>query len=103
MAACGMRQPSVSPVSAYVDAFEWRRALASKRGSIATHSPPPAKARVDLAKRNLGPARDFRGYGAELPEARWPGGARIAVNINLNVEAGGDIPFSKAISIPRTC
>ena len=51
---------------------------------------PSAKSRVGRAKRNLGPARDFRGYGAELPEARWPGGARIAVNINLNVEAGGE-------------
>ena len=75
------------PVSAYVDAFEWSKALAPKRGSI---SAPPAKTRVERAKRKLGPARDFRGYGAELPEARWPGSARIAVNINLNVEAGGE-------------
>jgi allantoinase len=78
------------PVSASVDAFEWRRALAPKRGSSATDSAPPAKNRARRAKRNLGPARDFRGYGAELPDARWPGGARIAVNINLNVEAGGE-------------
>ena len=35
-------------------------------------------------------ARDFRGYGAEPPHAQWPGGARIAVNFNLNVEAGGE-------------
>ena len=39
---------------------------------------------------DLGPARDFFGYGAEPPHARWPGGARIAVNFNLNVEAGGE-------------
>jgi allantoinase len=37
-----------------------------------------------------GPARDFRGYGAHPPHAAWPGGARIAVNLNLNVEAGGE-------------
>ena len=38
----------------------------------------------------LGPPRDFRGYGANPPHAAWPGGARIAVNLNLNVEAGGE-------------
>ncbi len=34
--------------------------------------------------------RDFRGYGRTPPDPRWPGGARIAVNINLNFEAGGE-------------
>lgn len=34
--------------------------------------------------------RDFIGYGAEPPHALWPGGARIAVNINLNFEGGGE-------------
>ena len=38
----------------------------------------------------LGSPRDFRGYGANPPHAAWPGGARIAVNLNLNVEAGGE-------------
>ena len=42
------------------------------------------------ATPHFGPTRDFRGYGAEPPVARWPGGARIAVNVNLNVEAGGE-------------
>src|SRR5580693_8630043 len=37
-----------------------------------------------------GPARDFLGYGDALPHARWPGDARIALNFNLNVEAGGE-------------
>jgi allantoinase len=36
------------------------------------------------------PARDFHGYGATPPHAQWPGGARIAININLNFEAGGE-------------
>ena len=36
------------------------------------------------------PARDFQGYGRTPPNPRWPGGARIAVNINLNVEAGAE-------------
>jgi peptidoglycan/xylan/chitin deacetylase (PgdA/CDA1 family) len=42
------------------------------------------------AVRDLGPARDFIGYGADPPHARWPGNARIAINVNLNVEAGGE-------------
>jgi peptidoglycan/xylan/chitin deacetylase (PgdA/CDA1 family) len=37
-----------------------------------------------------GPARDFRGYGGQPPHAQWPGDARIAININLNFEAGGE-------------
>jgi len=35
-------------------------------------------------------ARDFRGYGRNPPHPRWPGAARIAININLNFEAGGE-------------
>ena len=42
------------------------------------------------AGRQAGPARDFRGYGPHPPHPQWPGGARIAVNFNLNVEAGGE-------------
>jgi peptidoglycan/xylan/chitin deacetylase (PgdA/CDA1 family) len=34
--------------------------------------------------------RDYRGYGAEPPDPQWPGRARIAVNINLNFEGGGE-------------
>ena len=37
-----------------------------------------------------GPTRDFTGYGKTPPHPRWPGGARIAVNFNLNIEAGGE-------------
>jgi hypothetical protein len=33
--------------------------------------------------------RDYVGYGADPPDPQWPGGARIAVNINLNLEGGG--------------
>ena len=50
----------------------------------------PAKPAAKRSARDLGPARDFRGYGGNLPEARWPGNARIAINFNLNVEAGGE-------------
>jgi chitin deacetylase len=34
--------------------------------------------------------RDFRGHGPTPPDARWPGGARIAVSIVLNYEEGGE-------------
>ena len=34
--------------------------------------------------------RDLQGYGADVPHARWPGGARIALQFVLNVEEGGE-------------
>jgi peptidoglycan/xylan/chitin deacetylase (PgdA/CDA1 family) len=34
--------------------------------------------------------RDYVGYGGVPPDPQWPGGARIAVNINLNFEGGGE-------------
>ena len=37
-----------------------------------------------------GSPRDYIGYGANPPDPQWPGGARIAVNFNLNYECGGE-------------
>ena len=34
--------------------------------------------------------RDMIGYGANPPDAQWPGGAKIAVQIVLNYEEGGE-------------
>ena len=34
--------------------------------------------------------RDLRGYGRSPPHARWPGGARVAVQFVLNFEEGGE-------------
>lgn len=34
--------------------------------------------------------RDLRGHGATPPDARWPGGARIAISLVLNFEEGGE-------------
>jgi peptidoglycan/xylan/chitin deacetylase (PgdA/CDA1 family) len=34
--------------------------------------------------------RDYVGYGNAPPDPQWPGGARIAVNINVNFEGGGE-------------
>jgi putative urate catabolism protein len=34
--------------------------------------------------------RDLTGYGAQPPDPRWPGGARLAVSFVLNYEEGGE-------------
>lgn len=34
--------------------------------------------------------RDLLGYGAEPPDPRWPGGARVAVQFVVNFEEGGE-------------
>ena len=34
--------------------------------------------------------RDLKGYGPTPPHARWPGGARVAVQFVLNYEEGGE-------------
>jgi len=34
--------------------------------------------------------RDLKGYGRHVPHARWPGGARVAVQFVLNYEEGGE-------------
>src|SRR5258708_26095760 len=66
-----------------------RNPLAARRRTIARGVELHSRAigdrlTIDAAKR------DFCGYGATPPDPRWPGGARIAININLNYEAGGE-------------
>ncbi len=39
---------------------------------------------------SAGYPRDLRGHGRNPPHARWPGGARIAVQFVLNYEEGGE-------------
>jgi len=34
--------------------------------------------------------RDLRGHGPTPPDARWPGGAKIAISVVLNYEEGGE-------------
>jgi peptidoglycan/xylan/chitin deacetylase (PgdA/CDA1 family) len=46
--------------------------------------PPPAE----------GPHRDLIGYGRHVPAGRWPGGARVAVSLCLNVEEGSERSFA---------
>jgi len=40
--------------------------------------------------KDLGMPRDYLGYGPNPPHPHWPGEARIAINFNLNFEAGGE-------------
>lgn len=43
---------------------------------------------------DLGPEhdrRDFLGYGRNPPDVTWPGGARVAVSIVVNVEEGAEL------------
>ena len=34
--------------------------------------------------------RDLRGYGAQPPDPKWPGGAKIALQSVVNYEEGGE-------------
>jgi allantoinase len=38
--------------------------------------------------------RDFRGYGRDLPRVRWPGSARVAVSVVVNIEEGAELSLS---------
>jgi len=67
--------------------------MKGKHKTIAVKTSTPRRRSATRNRRDAsdpGPSRDFRGYGAHPPHARWPGDARIAVNLNLNVEAGGE-------------
>jgi hypothetical protein len=35
-------------------------------------------------------ARDFVGYGNDVPRVEWPEGARLALTFAVNYEAGGE-------------
>ena len=39
-------------------------------------------------------ARDFRGYGGRCPDPGWPGGARVAVSVVVNVEEGAELSLT---------
>jgi hypothetical protein len=45
--------------------------------------------------------RDLVGYGPEPPDAAWPGGARLALNLVLIYEEGASARSSTAMSSPR--
>ena len=38
--------------------------------------------------------RDLKGYANRYPDVRWPGGARVAVSVVLNIEEGAELLLS---------
>ncbi|HRJ69682.1 MAG TPA: allantoinase PuuE [Beijerinckiaceae bacterium] len=45
---------------------------------------------IDIGPRGADYPRDMTGYGRNPPHARWPGGAKVAVQFVLNYEEGGE-------------
>lgn len=43
-----------------------------------------------MVESHHGPARDLIGYGRWPVDPKWPGGARLAINVVLNVEEGSE-------------
>jgi allantoinase len=48
------------------------------------------------------PDRDFVGYGRHTPDPKWPGNARIALNISVNYEEGGEPSISDGDAASET-
>ncbi|NMY93145.1 allantoinase PuuE [Pseudomonas oryzihabitans] len=46
--------------------------------------------------------RDFVGYGRNLPDPKWPGGARIALNFVMNYEEGSEPSIQDGESASET-
>lgn len=46
--------------------------------------------------------RDFVGYGAQPPHPRWPGNARLALNIVINYEEGSEVSFEDGDGMTET-
>ncbi|MGN1056992.1 MAG: polysaccharide deacetylase family protein, partial [Comamonas sp.] len=48
------------------------------------------------------PQRDFIGYGANPPDPKWPGGARLALNFVMNYEEGSEPSIGDGESFSET-
>jgi putative urate catabolism protein len=46
--------------------------------------------------------RDFVGYGAQPPDPRWPGGARLALQIVMNYEEGSEYAIGEGDPVSET-
>jgi peptidoglycan/xylan/chitin deacetylase (PgdA/CDA1 family) len=53
-------------------------------------------------KRLTRGARDFVGYGKDVPKVKWPGGARLALTFAVNYEAGGERSVVNGDTGPET-
>ena len=49
------------------------------------------KTKTRMKSKTGGYPRDMVGYGKRLPDPKWPGQARLALQISLNYEAGGEL------------
>ena len=49
------------------------------------------KAKGRMTSRTAAYPRDMVGYGRGLPDPKWPGRARLALQISLNYEGGGEL------------
>lgn len=49
-----------------------------------------------------GPRRDLIGYAGQPPDPKWPGGARLAVNLGVNYEAGAEYCILNGDDRPET-
>jgi putative urate catabolism protein len=49
------------------------------------------KAKGRMTSRTAAYPRDMVGYGRRLPDPKWPGQARLALQISLNYEGGGEL------------
>jgi hypothetical protein len=58
-----------------------------KRSAVSCRRDPTAHGQAPF---DPGYPRDLAGHGEDPPHARWPGGARIAVQFVLNHEEGGE-------------
>lgn len=48
-----------------------------------------------MAHHGPPPTTDYRGYGENPPQVRWPGGARLAISVVVNVEEGAELSLSR--------
>src|SRR5256886_10731944 len=87
-----IRRPPRSTLFPYTTLFRSRstRCFAGKAGA-----PCPARAwtppwRTTLPWAQMSYPRDLIGYGAKAPDPKWPGGARLALQIVMNYEEGGE-------------
>jgi peptidoglycan/xylan/chitin deacetylase (PgdA/CDA1 family) len=46
--------------------------------------------------------RDFVGYGRNPPDPKWPGGARVALNVCINYEEGSEPSFADGDGVSET-
>ena len=46
-------------------------------------------------------ARDLIGYGANPPNPKWPGDARIAINLVINYEEGSEPSIPDGEACPK--